>query len=151
MQVSLARTYPGQSVSKFVSHTFGFPLCQRLWALTKRRDDIVVADMVAKCTQLACLLLKLCEFIFTIVADDASVAVTPAGIPQKKPNGWSSNLPGTLGMARWIREESIHGQSAPHEPAGPFHKWPVDDQPRVFHLWPKGEEGNSSPEVSEVF
>ena len=27
--------------------TYGFPFCQRLWALTKRRDDIVVADMVA--------------------------------------------------------------------------------------------------------
>ena len=26
-------------------NTFGFPFCQRLWALTKRRDDIVVADM----------------------------------------------------------------------------------------------------------
>ena len=29
------------------SGTFGFLFCQRLWALTKRRDDIVVADMVA--------------------------------------------------------------------------------------------------------
>ena len=26
-------------------HIFGFPFCQRLWALTKHRDDIVVADM----------------------------------------------------------------------------------------------------------
>ena len=30
-----------------VRHTFGFPFCQRLWALTKRRDDIVVTDMMA--------------------------------------------------------------------------------------------------------
>ena len=30
-----------------VRHTFGFPLCQRLWDLTNRRDDIVVANMVA--------------------------------------------------------------------------------------------------------
>ena len=30
-----------------VSDTFGFQFCQRLWALTKRRDNIVVADMVA--------------------------------------------------------------------------------------------------------
>ena len=28
-----------------LSHLFGFPFCQRLWALTKLRDDIVVADM----------------------------------------------------------------------------------------------------------
>ena len=28
-----------------VGHTFGFPFCQPLWALTKRRDDIVVAIM----------------------------------------------------------------------------------------------------------
>ena len=27
-----------------VGHTFGFPFCQPLWALTKRRDDIVLAD-----------------------------------------------------------------------------------------------------------
>ena len=40
-------TYPGRSVSPSVVHTFGFPFCQRLWDLTKRRDDIVVADMVA--------------------------------------------------------------------------------------------------------
>ena len=26
-------------------HTFGFPLCQRLWALIKRRHDIMLADM----------------------------------------------------------------------------------------------------------
>ena len=32
---------------KFVSHTFGFPFCQRLGDLTMRRDDIVVAVMVA--------------------------------------------------------------------------------------------------------
>ena len=28
------------------SHFFGFAFCQRLWALTKRQDDIVVTDMV---------------------------------------------------------------------------------------------------------
>ena len=33
------------SVCPLVFDTFGFPFCQRLWALTKRRDDIVVADM----------------------------------------------------------------------------------------------------------
>ena len=27
-------------------HIFGFPFCQRLWALTKHRDDSVVGDMV---------------------------------------------------------------------------------------------------------
>ena len=32
-----------RSVRPSVRHTFGF----RLWALTKRHDDIVVADMVA--------------------------------------------------------------------------------------------------------
>ena len=44
-QVYLAPT----PVSPFVrsSHFFGFPFCQRRWALTKRRADIVVADMVA--------------------------------------------------------------------------------------------------------
>ena len=51
------------SVRKSVSHTFGFPFCQRPWDLTKRQDDIAadmevhmvaymevdkVADMVAK-------------------------------------------------------------------------------------------------------
>ena len=30
----------------FPVKTFGFPFCLRLWDLTKRRDDIVVADMV---------------------------------------------------------------------------------------------------------
>ena len=30
-----------------VSHTFGFSFCQRPWDLTKRWDDIAVADMVA--------------------------------------------------------------------------------------------------------
>ena len=29
-----------------VRHTFGFPLCQRLWDLKKRQDDIMVAHMV---------------------------------------------------------------------------------------------------------
>ena len=40
--------------------TYGFPFCQRLWALTKRRDDIVVADMVAD---------KVAELEMDIVAD----------------------------------------------------------------------------------
>ena len=40
MQVSLTPT-----VHRSVSDTFGFPFCQRLWALTKHRDDIVVVDM----------------------------------------------------------------------------------------------------------
>ena len=31
------------SVRPFIGHTFWFPFCQRL---TKRRDDIVVANMV---------------------------------------------------------------------------------------------------------
>ena len=43
--VSIYITYPGTSICRFIRHTFGFPFCQRLWALTKRRDDIVVADM----------------------------------------------------------------------------------------------------------
>ena len=30
-----------------VRHTFGIPFCQRLWGLTKRQDDIALADMVA--------------------------------------------------------------------------------------------------------
>ena len=30
-----------------LGHSFGFPFCQPLWALTKRRNDIVVADTVA--------------------------------------------------------------------------------------------------------
>ena len=34
-------------VGMLVGHTFGFPFCQPLWALTKRLDDIVVADTVA--------------------------------------------------------------------------------------------------------
>ena len=47
---SISSTYPCQSVppySRYVSHFFGFPFCQCLWTLAKRRDDIVVADMVA--------------------------------------------------------------------------------------------------------
>ena len=40
-QASLAPPRPS------VRHTFGFPFCQRLWALTKRRDNIMVANMVA--------------------------------------------------------------------------------------------------------
>ena len=39
---------PGQSfrssVGKSVRHAFVFPFCQRLWVLTKHRDDMV-ADM----------------------------------------------------------------------------------------------------------
>ena len=43
----ISSTYPGKSSlsSSSVSYNFGFPFCQRLWALAKRRDDIVVADM----------------------------------------------------------------------------------------------------------
>ena len=44
-QVSLAPTLLRLSVRR--SHVFGFPFCQRLWYLTKRRDDIAMADMVA--------------------------------------------------------------------------------------------------------
>ena len=33
-------------VSPSVGDTFEFAFCQRLWDLTKRRDDIVVANMV---------------------------------------------------------------------------------------------------------
>ena len=44
-------TYPCQSritvVCAPVRDTFEFPFCQRPWDLTKRRDDILVADMVA--------------------------------------------------------------------------------------------------------
>ena len=39
---SVSSNYPGQSVSQY---TFGFPFCQCPWNLTKRRDDIAVADM----------------------------------------------------------------------------------------------------------
>ena len=46
-QVSLAPTPVRPSVRKSVRHTFGFPFCQHLWDLTKRPDDIVVANMVA--------------------------------------------------------------------------------------------------------
>ena len=42
---SVSNTYPGLSVRR--RHTFGFPFCRRLCDLTKRRDDIAVADMVA--------------------------------------------------------------------------------------------------------
>ena len=44
---SVLSTYSGQSVSWSVVDTFEFAFCQRLWDLTKRRDYIVVADMVA--------------------------------------------------------------------------------------------------------
>ena len=37
----------GPSVRPSIRHTFRFPFCQRLWDLTKRQDDIVVADIVA--------------------------------------------------------------------------------------------------------
>ena len=43
-RASIFNTYPGQSVGWLVRHTFGFPFCQRLWALKKHRDNIVVAD-----------------------------------------------------------------------------------------------------------
>ena len=43
-QVSLAPTLVSPSS---VHKGFGFPFCQCLWDLTKRRDDIAVADMVA--------------------------------------------------------------------------------------------------------
>ena len=44
---SVSSTYPCQYAGKSVDDSFGFPFCQRLWDLTKRRDDIAVADMVA--------------------------------------------------------------------------------------------------------
>ena len=44
MRVSLASTPVSLSI---VRNTFGFSFCQRPWDLTKRRDDTVVADMVA--------------------------------------------------------------------------------------------------------
>ena len=57
-QTSLAPT----PVSKFVRHTFGFIFCQGLWDLTKRQDNIVVADMVADMmADTACASSKLCE------------------------------------------------------------------------------------------
>ena len=43
-QASLALT----PASPFVRHTFGFPFCQRLWAITKHPDDKVVATGVDK-------------------------------------------------------------------------------------------------------
>ena len=44
---SVSSTYPGQSVRPYVvvHNSFWFPFCQRLWDLTKRRDDIAVTDM----------------------------------------------------------------------------------------------------------
>ena len=45
MRKHLAPTPVFPSVGWSVGDTFGFPFCQRLWALTKRRDDIVVVDM----------------------------------------------------------------------------------------------------------
>ena len=47
-RASIFNTYPGQSVGWLVRHTFGFPFCQRLWALKKHRDNIVVADIEQK-------------------------------------------------------------------------------------------------------
>ena len=44
-QVSLAPTPASPSVGPSVRNSFGFPFCQCLWDLTKRRDDIVMADM----------------------------------------------------------------------------------------------------------
>ena len=47
-QVYLAPTPVILSVCpSVVRHTFGFPFCQRHWDLTKRWEDIAVADMVA--------------------------------------------------------------------------------------------------------
>ena len=46
MRIAQSSLVPGQSLCRFVVDTFGFPFCQRLWDLTKRRDGIVVADMV---------------------------------------------------------------------------------------------------------
>ena len=73
---SVSSTYPGPGQS--VSHTFGLPFCQRLWALTKHRDDKEadkVADIMAghRCWLIGskffrpkaypnCVSLKLCEF-----------------------------------------------------------------------------------------
>ena len=34
-------------VGPLVTDTFKFPLCRCFWTVTERRDDIVVADMVA--------------------------------------------------------------------------------------------------------
>ena len=45
--MSLAPTPASPSVGPSVRNSFGFPFCQRLWDLTKRWDDIAVADMVA--------------------------------------------------------------------------------------------------------
>ena len=47
MHASPAPTPVSPSIRKKVCNTFGFPFCQRLWDLTKRTDNIVVADMVA--------------------------------------------------------------------------------------------------------
>ena len=33
--------------NRHIGNSFGFPFCQRLWDLTKRQDDIALADMVA--------------------------------------------------------------------------------------------------------
>ena len=44
---SMSSTYPGPSVGPSVRISFEFSICQRLWDLTKCRDNIAVADMVA--------------------------------------------------------------------------------------------------------
>ena len=46
-QVTLAPIPVRRSVRLSVRNSFGFPFCQRLWDLTKRLDDIGVANMVA--------------------------------------------------------------------------------------------------------
>ena len=46
-QVSLAPTPVSPSVRRSVRINFKFSFCQRLWDLTKRRDDIAMAAMVA--------------------------------------------------------------------------------------------------------
>ena len=63
-QVSLAPTPVSLSVRMSVSDTFGFPFCQHLWDLTKRWDDIAVADMVVD--------KKMVDMELDIVADMAA-------------------------------------------------------------------------------
>ena len=45
--MSLAPTQSVRPSSSSVRNTFGFPFWRRLWNLTKRQDDIAVADVVA--------------------------------------------------------------------------------------------------------
>ena len=48
MQVSLAPTPVNPFVRKSPSQFLGFQFCKPLWDLTKRQDDIALADMAAK-------------------------------------------------------------------------------------------------------